>query len=432
MLSFRKSTVGRSVVLYTFSNFLTKGISFVLLLFLFTKDKYIDRSENGLLSLFNNSMIFLMPFVSMGLLQSTSTDFFKMGKKEFRNFFTTSFLMPFIVMLLALIGLFILKDYLRITYGFPFAFVWLIPIITFLIFCNEQLISLIRNNREPERFLGVSVSRAVMELGLAVLLIVFFAWRWKGRVAGIFISQVIMGVYAFFYFKKKGYLFGNIKKAYIRDELIYAIPIIAMQAGVFALSASDKFFLSYFTSDNNQTVGIYSVACVFASVINTLCMAIIHYIFPKIFATLSSDNIDYASIRTHFFYYLGVMCVGTLIILGCTPLLYKFFINEKYHSALHYIFFIGIGYFFWAIAYYFYSFLLFFKLKKKILVLSLLSIGVSLLCNYIFIKRWHAYGGAVSVCVSYFIVLLMTMVTVRGYIQNIFFSKTTLDLKTVQ
>ena len=39
-------------------------------------------------------------------------------------------------------------------------------------------------------------------------------------------------------------------------------------------------------------------------------------------------------------------------------LLYKFFINDKYHGALDYIYFIGIGYFFWAITYYFYSFLL--------------------------------------------------------------------------
>src|SRR6478672_3854132 len=94
----------RSVGIYTFSNFFAKGASF-LLLFVFTNPLYISPSENGLISLFSTSLLFLMPFLSMGVVQSTSTDYFKLGKKEFRNFFTTGMMLPFFLMIISMIAL---------------------------------------------------------------------------------------------------------------------------------------------------------------------------------------------------------------------------------------------------------------------------------------------------------------------------------------
>src|SRR5690606_1761636 len=97
ILNVRKNPVARSIGIYTFTNFLTKSSSFFLL-FLYTDPKYISPSENGLLSLFSTSLVFLMPFMSMGIIHSASTDFFKLNKNEFRNFFTTSLIIPTTVM----------------------------------------------------------------------------------------------------------------------------------------------------------------------------------------------------------------------------------------------------------------------------------------------------------------------------------------------
>jgi O-antigen/teichoic acid export membrane protein len=418
----RKSSVVQSIGIYTFTNFVGKGASF-LLLFLYTNPIYINPAENGLLSLLNTSSIFLMPFVSMGVLHSVSTDFFKMNDKTFRDFFTTTFLLPLIISLCSFVGLFFLRDYLKATYGFPLMFVWVIPAIVFLTFCFEHLINLIRNNNEPTRFMQVNFAKTFLEIAVSVLLVVFLAWRWEGRVAGILIAYLVLGAYAFYYFYRKGYLFGAFRAEYIYKELIYAVPIIAMQASMFAMNASDKFFLSLATSDNNETVGIYSIACVFASVINILCLAILQYLFPKIYTTLSAARIDYSSIKKHFYFFAGIMTAGTLAVMAFTPLLYKYFINHKYLPALQYIYFLCIGYFLWAFTYYFYSFLLFYKHKRKILLLSICNIAISFGCNYYFINKWEAMGAAVSIMISYFISLLITLIVVRSYIIKIFFTK---------
>ena len=121
LIALRKSPVIRSVGIYTFTNFFTRSISF-LLLFIFTNPKYISPSENGLISLFSNSLLFLMPFLSMGIIHSTSADFFRMEKKDFKNFFTTGFILPLTVTFVSFVVLYLSRDYLYTTYGFPLMF----------------------------------------------------------------------------------------------------------------------------------------------------------------------------------------------------------------------------------------------------------------------------------------------------------------------
>ncbi len=426
LISLSKSPIVRSVGIYTFTNFFAKGASF-LLLFIFTNPAYILPSENGLLSLFSNSMLFLVPFVSLGIIHSTSTDFFKLDKNEFRSFFTTGFIMPVVVTLLSIIVLYFFREQLKQAYGFPYMFTWLIPLVTFLTFCNEQLLSLIRNNNEPMVYLRANISKTILDLGLSFILVVFFAWHWQGRVTGILVSSLILGLFAFVYFSKRGYLFGSIKKKYIISELVYAVPIIALQASVFAMSASDKFFLAHFTHDNNETVGIYSIASIFGSIIIVFCTAMLQYIFPKIYSELSSATINYNSIRKHFLFYLLAMAGGTLLIILLTPLMYHYFINEKYHPALDYIYMLCTGYFLWSVSYFFYSFLLYNKQKKKILLLSFCCIAVSVACNYYFIKNWGDKGAAIAVFSCYSIVLILTLLFTREYWQVMFRKKSEIN-----
>lgn len=404
----------KSVGIYTFSNFFSKGISFLLLI-VFTNPLYITPSENGLLSLFSTSLLFLMPFLSMGIIHSTAADFFKLDKNEFKSFFTTGFIMPVIVMFFSFILLFVFRQQLQQSYGFPPMFVWLIPLVCFLIFVNEQFLGLARNNNEPGVYLKANLSKTILELGISFVLVVFFAAHWQGRIEGILISYLVVTVYGFYYFKKKGYLFGPFDKKYVYSELIYALPIMAMQASIFSMSASDKFFLSAFSADNNESVGIYSIACVFASVINILSMALVQYIFPRIYSMLTEKNIDYASVRKLFFGYLGIMLIGLIGMIVITPVLYHYFINPKYHPALHYSYMLCIGSFLWAISYFFYSFLLYNKQKKQILILSLCCIAVSLTCNYIFVSKWKDFGGALSSLISYSIVFLITLAFTKSY-----------------
>ena len=116
------------------------------------------------------------------------------------------------------------------------------------------------------------------------------------------------------------------------------------------------------------------------------------------------------------------MAAGLLVIIFLTPLLYHYFINDKYSPALKYVYLLCAGYFLWSVSYFFYSFLLYHKQKKKLLALSLCCIIVSLSCNYIFIKNFRDGGAAIAVIICYFIVLILTLIFTKEYWKNIFFA----------
>lgn len=405
----------RSAGVYTFSNFFTKGISF-LLIPVFTNPRFLTPADNGLLSLFSSSVLFLMPFISLGLTQSTSTDFFKLGKKEFKDFFTTGFALTIITTLLAVIVIYLLKDFLYLKYGFPINFVWIIPAVTFLNFCSEQITGLIRNNDEPLKYLGIGITKTLVELGIALLLIIFYKFGWMGRVTGMIVALVLISGYSLYYFIKNGYLFGKVKIEYIKAELLYALPIIIMQANMFIMSSSDKFFLA----NDHALLGVYTIACTFASAIVIFSTALIQYFFPKIFLLLSADVVRYPKIRKLMFYYFAAMVGSFILFISFASIFYHLFINFKYHEALKYIYFIAAGYFFWTLASILYSFLLYYKEKRQIIIHSVLCMIVTIASNYYFIKKWSAFGAGIAVMVSYFIVLLITLIVTKKYLKDIF------------
>ncbi len=420
ILKFGKSTEMRSVAVYTFSNFFSKSISF-LLLFYFAH--VLTETDFGLLNLFSNGILFLMPFVSMGILQSANTEYFKKDKKEFSHFFSTTLVMPMVVTAFAMLLFFIFRGQLQQRYSFPTVFVVMIPLITLFNFLNEHLINMVRNSGDPMKYLFINIGRLLAEITLAVFLIGAMEWGWMGRVTGIFVSYLMVAVYAFFYFKEQGFVINSFSKKYMYDELLYSVPIIVMQVGVFCMGASAGYFIEYFTHDFAE-VGVFSIAATFGSVIMVLCTALLQYTYPKVYALLSEKIVNYNAIRWYFIFYAGVMLLGTGIVVIAVPLVYSLVLKQSYHAGLSYYFFICLGYFFWSISYFLYAFMLYNKEKRKLLMASSLSVLISFVSNAFFIKHWGAYGAAVSMCIVYFIVLLITALFVKKYLSLLISNKT--------
>lgn len=420
-----KNPALKALGVYTFTNFFGKGVAFLLLPY-FTN--VLSQQDMGTVTLFSGATLFLIPFISMGVLQSAGVEYFKLTKNEFRNFFSSSLLLPVGVFLLSLIVFYFGRDILINKYKFPLSFIWIIPVVTFLSFLSQHAVNMIRNEENKDLFMKVVLGRLFVEIGMAIILISGLNMAWQGRIIGIGASFLLMGIYAGYFFIKRNYLFGQINKQYIKDELIYSMPIIIMQLSTFCMNYSDVFFLSRFTHDNNAEVGVYGIACVFASVIITLSSAVLQYVHPKIFKLLSESDINYKAIRKHFLMYIGIMCGGLLLLLMFVPVAYTFVINKSYSPGLSYYYLLCIGYFFWTIAYLFFSFLLYYKRKMKIIILSISFILISLTSNYFFIKSMASMGAAISVFCSYTIVLILTLLVTAKEMRFLFKADKTIKI----
>lgn len=402
----------RAVALYTVSNFFNKGVSF-LLLFYFTR--VLTEADFGMLSLFSNGMLFLIPFLSLGILQSASTDYFRLNALEFRQFFTSAFLMPLGMALLALGGLALLHPYLAAQFRLPAVFVWMLPLLTWMQFVSELLSVMLRNREEPMRYLKVNAGRLLIELGTAVALIGIWKWGWMARVEGMLLAYFLLTVYALRYFKKAGFFAGSFQKQVVRAELIYSIPVIGFQLAVFFLAASSVYFLQSY-SGNLAEVGVYSIAVTFASLINVFCVALLQYVQPKLFGLLSADQPDFPAIRKQLMYYAGAVTGFTLIVCLLVPLVYKYFLKESYQAGLPWFFKLALGQLFWAIAYSCCMFLFYNKQKKKLLLFALSAATGSFICNAWMIRTGGASGAATASLLGYIIALVLSFLFVRKQI----------------
>ena len=412
MISLKKIKTGNSeafktVGIYTFSNFFTKAISFASLP-LFTY--LLTEKDFGVISIFNASIFFLMPFVSLSILYSTSTDYFKLNKNQFASFVTTTFFLPIIVALITGIIFLIFFKFLENKISFDPLFIWMLPVVVYCNFLIDQIFTLMRNNNEPKLYMWLCILKILIEIGVAVFLIGVLHYGWEGRIFGIFLSFAACAVFSVFYLKKNGYLSGKIDFSIVKKEVIYSLPVITTQLSFFCFTASDKYFINYYFGEERN--GIYSLAATFASIISIFCAALSQYYFPKIYSYLSQNH-NGAMIKKMFWQYCKLILLMLLILVGFTMFSYSYLVNQRFIYGLPYFFLLVIGNTIWGVAYFLYSFIFYHKAKTKTMFISLAGIGISFLFNSILIRKYGEIGAGVASICTYLLVFLLIFFSTR-------------------
>lgn len=404
----------RVVGIYTASNFLTKTISFASMP-LFTY--MLSKKDFGIISIFSSSVSFLMPFISLGVLYSTSTDYFQMDKRKFSSFIISTFSLPIFATLLSVIVLFLAFPFLQNYFSFSPLFIWLIPVLAYCNFLYDQNLTLVRNDNNHQKYLWLTVSKVILELGIALLLIAVLYWGWKGRIWAFLAGGLIYGGYSIYYLYKNEYLSGVISFSIIKKELVYSLPVIATQFSIFCLNTSDRYFINYYYGE--ERTGVYSLAATFASIILILSTALLQYLLPRIYAELK-NNTSSAEIRRLFKKYCLMMFAGIVVIIILSTIAYHTVIHPKFLEGLNYFYMLIIGNTIWSIAYFFYSFLIYYKAKKKFLIVAASSVITSLLFNYFFIKVYGEMGAAISSVCIYLVIWALIFLVTKKYFYKVF------------
>ncbi|MES2847507.1 MAG: oligosaccharide flippase family protein [Bacteroidota bacterium] len=419
IIKFEKNTGAGSGALYIFSNCLSKGAYFLLLLYFANA---LTVKDFGVLSMFNNGVLFLVPFISMGIPQSVNTAYFKKDKATFSHFFSTTLMMPMMATLLIMAVLFVFNRNLQQHYTFPTVLIAMMPLLAFFRFLNGQLLNMVRNSNNPVKYLSINAGRLLAEITLVVFLAGAMEWGWIGCIAGIFISYLMVAVCAFFYFREEGFVVNQFNKKYLNEELESAVPAVVMQLGIFCTGSVAVYFIEHFTQDFAQ-VGEFSMAAALSAAIMVLCAAMLQHSWPKLHSLLNTRNINYTTVRWHVLNYARLMLLGTGVIIIAIPIVYAVMIKEQYQAGLSYYFFICLGYFFCSINFLLYAFLQNKKERNNLLLLSMLSIIISAISHTVLIGQWGAYGAAVSICIAHFIALGITILFMQKQLIKILSNK---------
>ncbi len=239
-----KNPAYRSVATYIFTNFFSKGVSF-LLIPLFTNPKYLTPTDNGLLSLFSSNMILLAPFITLGMIQSSAADYFKKSKEDFSASLTGNFFIGAALALIATLLLFIFRGTLREKFDFPVSFVYILPGLAFLTF-TELFLAPIRNRNEVNNMRQQEYPKSIIEYSLSGILIVFFFTTDVGSGYGVSISLLAVNLYSIWHYTKNGYINFTFQVSHVAEEIRFGVPVLYLPASAFYAGCNNKLFLAIF------------------------------------------------------------------------------------------------------------------------------------------------------------------------------------------
>lgn len=400
----------KSFSIYTSVGFLNAGIGFLLLPIL---TAYLSPEDYGVISLVNVYVQVLMPIVGLSTAGYLSVEYYNsnISKEQFASTFSSVRLIPLagilVIAVIFLLGQKFLPNLMELP---PLAYWMVVPITLFSLYFSNFSSFLIATKRA--RVFGLtSVGKLLFEISVTILLVVGIGMNWEGRIYSAFLAAFLFSLVSIYYYRKWRLLSWDIRREHIRLAILFGAPLIMHQIGKFVINQSDRLFLAKMVSI--EEMGIYSVGYQVGTVVLILVTAFSNFFSPFLYERLAKneDQGKREVVKMSYLFLAGTFVAVVLLTL-VTPLLFQWFIDSRYGSATKYVFWVGLGYFFWGI-YTIFSGYVFYHKKTKILGwLAVVNVTLNLAFNYLFIGKFGAIGAAYATCLSYFIVALIMIVVV--------------------
>lgn len=243
----------------------------------------------------------------------------------------------------------------------------------------------------------LSVMTSAGAIGLSVFLIYHFPAdiNYWGRIIGQSSVYTVIGVFLLIYILRRGKTVYN--KTYWKFTLPVAIPTIFHLLAMIVLNQSDKIMLQNMVS--NSAAGIYSLACTFAAVLNTIYNALNNSWVPFYYEYARQNQIK--EMRKHARNYIElftIICMGFILL---AREVFHLYANSSFWEGTDLIPVFSIGYYFVFL----YSFPANYEFYNKKTKTIALGTGGASLCNiilnYFFIKLWGIQGAVTITAVSH-------------------------------
>lgn len=370
---------------------------------------YLSPSDYGTLALFNSYVSLTIPFIGLTSTAILGLKYFQLEITTFKNLFFTVFLIQVIGIVLFCTGFFFLRNELSLILEIPAKWLMLIPIISFLVILGETLQTLLIMKKEVGLYSKIVLSKVLFEISISLTLVAFLGMGWSGRVSAWLIAALSFSLVAIYYFKKNEYLKGTFKLTWVKQSLVFGIPLIPHQIGKLIINQSDRIFISKMIS--LEATGLYSVGYLVGSLILIISMGAMNVYSPFLLERLSKIN-EYKKIEIIRFSYTIIFgLIMVFIVLNLlSPIIFNYILAKEYANSLQYVFWISLSYLFWGIYLVFTGYIIFLKKTAILSILSLISIALNLIGNYYFILYFGAIGAAYATALSFFILTILVII----------------------
>lgn len=243
----------------------------------------------------------------------------------------------------------------------------------------------------------LSIITSVSTIGLSIFLIKRFPSdiNYWGRIIGQASVYTILGIILSLYILQRGRTVYN--KTYWLFTLPIAIPTIFHLLAMIVLNQSDKIMLQ--RMDSNSAAGIYSLACTFAAVLNTIYHALNNSWVPFYYEYTRNNQIE--ELRKHAKNYIELYTIVSMGFVLLAREVFHIYAKTSFWEGTDLIPVFSLGYYFVFL----YSFPVNYEFYNKKTKTIAIGTGGAALCNillnYCFIKIWGIQGAVIATAVSH-------------------------------
>jgi O-antigen/teichoic acid export membrane protein len=394
----KKNSFLSGAAVYLFANILSAAIPFVLLPVL---TRYLTPAEYGEVAVFQTILGALGAFLGLNATAAAGVKYYDsdMAESELKLYIGNCFFVLLastsIVLLVAVAFSKSISNWLSIDGK------WLV--IGVIVSC-ASFITLMRTGqwqvRKKAKYFGLfQVSQSLLNMLFSLLLVVYFLKGAEGRIwvlAGVPVLYALMALYLLY---KDGLLEFSWRPKYLREILLFGVPLVPHAVGGFLLSSADRFMIN--SELGLAQVGVYMVAAQIAAALGMVFDAINNAYVPWLFERLKRNNLHEKQqiVKWTYIYCLTLIGVALMaFIVG--PYLVILIAGESYRSAGEVIGWIVFGQIFNGM-YLMVTNYIFFSKKTGILSLTTITSGlINIGLLSILIGLMGLKGAAMAFCIS--------------------------------
>lgn len=260
----------------------------------------------------------------------------------------------------------------------------------------------------------LSVCLSVINIGLSLFLIYRFNGdnNYWGRILGESITYTAFGVFAFIFIISKGRLIY--KKEYWKFSFPIAFPTVFHLLAGLLLGQSDRLMLQHML--DNSSVGIYTLAASFSTVIQSIWVAFNNSWAPFYYEYTRLDENDEMHKRARNYTELLTVIVCGFILLSYE--VYHVFAPREYWGGTGFVPLFALGYYFVFLYSFPVNFEFYHKKTKLIAIATMIAAVLNIILNYAFIKSFGIVGAVIATTVAHCLQFLIHFVFAKRLINE--------------
>ncbi|MBA7527264.1 hypothetical protein ES705_19440 [subsurface metagenome] len=396
----------KNSLVYTSTNVINNAIPFFLLPIM---TRYLTPSDYGVVATFNVLSAVMVVFVGLSMHGAINVNYFKLEKEELREYIGNVFSILFSSFLLVFAVVYILKSNFSVLTKFPEN--WILYIVVIALFQSIFAITLglwqVEQKSLPYGLF--QISRTILNVSLSVVFVVLLCWGWQGRILGVIITSVIFGLLSIFVIYKRKYIKFSFNKRYVKDALLFGIPLIPHALGGWIITGIDRIFINSMVGV--APTGIYTVGYQVGMIIGLLANSFNLAWSPFLFEKLKENNYltKVKIVKFTYLYNAGIIIVA-LALSFFAPYFLKFFVSRNFYFAYKYVLWIALGYAFQGMYLMVVNYIFYVKKTYILAWVTFSSAGINVVLNYFFIKANGAIGAAQATTITFFTQFIMVWI----------------------